>query len=119
MLRYGGFGLLLLTCLPQGAAAQPAAQPALDTQQALGQKLFHQSCGVCHTKPQITAQQFGPVLSKDTAGGNVDAMRVIISEGTPRMPGFKYQFDSTQIAAIVAYLKTVPPQPAAPAGAPR
>jgi len=32
----------------------------------------------------------------------------VIGDGTPRMPGFKYQYDSTQIAAIVAYLKTVP-----------
>jgi mono/diheme cytochrome c family protein len=29
------------------------------------------------------------------------------------MPGFKYHFDQTQIAAIAAYLKTVPMQQAA------
>jgi mono/diheme cytochrome c family protein len=44
-------------------------------------------------------------------------MREVISNGTPRMPGFKYHFEPTQIEAIVAYLKTIPapPAPASPA----
>jgi mono/diheme cytochrome c family protein len=43
-------------------------------------------------------------------------MREFISNGTARMPGFKLQFEPTQINAIVAYLKTVPaPNPPAPA----
>jgi len=47
-------------------------------------------------------------------------MRDVIANGTPRMPGFKYQFGPPEIAAIVAYLKTVPtPPPAAPAPAAR
>jgi mono/diheme cytochrome c family protein len=47
-------------------------------------------------------------------------MRDVIANGTPRMPGFKYQFEPTQIAAIVAYLMTVPaPPPATPAPAAR
>jgi mono/diheme cytochrome c family protein len=43
-------------------------------------------------------------------------MREVISNGTPRMPGFKYHFDPAQIEAIVAYLKTLP---SAPVAAPR
>jgi len=35
-------------------------------------------------------------------------MREVISNGTPRMPGFKHHFESPQIDAIVAYLKTIP-----------
>ncbi len=35
-------------------------------------------------------------------------MRQVISDGTPRMPGFKHHFQPTQIDAIVAYLKTIP-----------
>jgi mono/diheme cytochrome c family protein len=31
------------------------------------------------------------------------------------MPGFKYQFSPDQITAIVAYLRTVPPQQSASA----
>ncbi|MEA2939364.1 MAG: Cytochrome oxidase, cbb3-type, subunit [Alphaproteobacteria bacterium] len=106
--------LLLLTAMPHGASAQPAA-PALTEQQQLGQRLVTQSCGVCHLKPQITSPTFGPALSKESAGGNDDVMREVITNGTPRMPGFKLLFDTDQINAIIAYLKTVPaPPPAAP-----
>ena len=103
-----------------GASAQAADDNLNDTQK-LGRTLFVQSCGVCHLKPQLTAVQFAPVLSKESLGGQEDVMRQVIANGTPRMPGFKYHFDQTQIAAIAAYLKTVPaPTPAAaPAPAPR
>jgi mono/diheme cytochrome c family protein len=116
MVRGVGIALLVLT-LPHGAWAQPAdTGTSLDDTQKLGQRLFYQSCVVCHTKPQITSGQYGPVLSKDTLGGQEDAMREFISAGTPRMPGFRFQFEPAQIAAIVAFLKTVPaPNPPAPA----
>ena len=42
--------------------------------------------------------------------------RQVITDGTPRMPGFKSQFRPQQIAAIVEYLKTVPPASSRPAG---
>jgi mono/diheme cytochrome c family protein len=116
MIRGVGIALLVLT-LPQGLWAQPAdTGAALNDTQKLGQRLFYQSCVVCHTKPQITSGQYGPVLSKETLGGQEDAMRAFISNGTGRMPGFKFQFEPPQINAIVAYLKTVPtPNPPAPA----
>jgi mono/diheme cytochrome c family protein len=104
-----------------GLSAQPAGQ-SLDDAQQLGMRLYNQSCVVCHAKPQITSGQYGPTLSKDSAGGRDDVMRDVISNGTPRMPGFKHQFEPSQIGAIVAYLKTVPtppPPPAAPAPAGR
>jgi len=102
--------------LAASGAGAPAADDLTDTQK-LGRSLFVQSCGVCHLKPQLTAVQFAPVLSKDSLGGNESTMREVITNGTPRMPGFRYQFDQTQIAAIAAYLKTVP-VPAAEAPAP-
>jgi len=102
--------------LAASGAGAPAADDLTDTQK-LGRSLFVQSCGVCHLKPQLTAVQFAPVLSKDSLGGNESTMREVITNGTPRMPGFRYQFDPTQIAAIAAYLKTVP-VPAAEAPAP-
>src|SRR5262245_65429719 len=106
-----GVGIvLLLLALPAGASAQSA----LNDQQRLGQTLFTQSCGVCHLKPQITANTFGPTLSKDSAGGREDVIRDTITNGTPRMPGFKHTFEPAQIDAIVAYLKTVPAPQAAP-----
>jgi mono/diheme cytochrome c family protein len=85
--------------------------------QQLGMRLFNQSCRVCHTKPTLLSPQYGPTLSMSTLGGNADIMREIISNGTSRMPGFKYDFDSAQIDAIVAYIKTIP-TPAQPAPAP-
>lgn len=99
------------------AAAPAFAQDKLDATQQQGQHLFNQSCRVCHAKPQFNSVQYGPVLSKDSASGNAKAMHDVIANGTPRMPGFKYHFKPDQIDAIVAYLKTVPPQ-AAPAAAP-
>src|SRR6202035_5163195 len=121
MIRGVGIALFLLA-LPQGALSQGVlAQPAdagagPHEPQKLGQRLFYQSCVVCHTKPQITSGQYGPVLSKDTLSGQEDVMREFISNGTSRMPGFRFQFEPTQITAIVAFLKTVPaPNPPAPA----
>ena len=107
---------LLAACV-RSAGAEPAA--ALDDKQLLGMRLFNQSCRVCHTKPQLTSPLYGPELSQNSAGGQETVMRDVISNGTPRMPGFKYHFEPAQIDAIVAYLKTIPtppaPAPAAPA----
>src|SRR5215208_4876949 len=107
----GCVALVFFTSLMQFASAQPST---LNPQQQLGQQLVTQSCGVCHLKPQITAQTFGPPLSKESAGGHEDVMRQVIMDGTPRMPGFKLQFEPAQIDAIIAYLKTVPAPPPAP-----
>src|ERR1700693_2875335 len=93
-----------LMVLPQLACAQVA----LDDTQKLGRRLFEQSCGVCHTRPTLVSGMFGPELSKESAGGNEAAMREFITNGTPRMPGFKYTYNAEQIAAIAAYLKTLP-----------
>jgi mono/diheme cytochrome c family protein len=100
-----------------GACAAQSADAQLNDTQKLGQRLFAQSCGVCHLKPQLGAPQYAPVLSRESLGGKEDVIRGVIANGTPRMPGFRFQFDQTQIAAIAAYLKTVPPQLAAAAPA--
>jgi mono/diheme cytochrome c family protein len=109
--------LALLSSVPQAIAVEPSADPPSEAQR-LGMRLVNQSCVVCHAKPQITSVQYGPTLSQESAGGRDDVMRDVISNGTPRMPGFKYQFEPPLIDAIVAYLKTVPAPapPAAPAG---
>jgi mono/diheme cytochrome c family protein len=107
--------ILLMLAMLAAAAAQPASgdQP-LDDRQLLGMRLFNQSCRVCHTKPQMMSPLYGPELSQSSLGGQDTVMREVISNGTPRMPGFKYHFEPAQIDAIVAYLKTIP-TPAAPA----
>src|SRR5438552_216222 len=97
--------------LVSAALLQPgyAAEPALSEQQTLGQRLFETSCGICHTRPTLVAGMYGPELNKDTAGGREDVIRGVITDGTPRMPGFKYTYSADQIAAIAAYVKILPP----------
>ena len=107
-----GLAVLLLALAPQDTSAEQASSAqTLDERQLLGMRLFNQSCRVCHTKPQLTSPLYGPELSQNSAGGQEAVMREVISNGTPRMPGFKHHFDRTQIDAIVAYLKTIPPAP--------
>ena len=112
--------LVLAACL-DGVGAQPAGgDQSLDAKQLLGMRLFNQSCRVCHTKPQMVSPLYGPELSQSSLGGQEAVLREVISNGTPRMPGFKYHFEPAQIEAIVAYLKTIPtPAPPSPAGTPR
>jgi mono/diheme cytochrome c family protein len=98
----------LFAGLPLAASAQSAGGAAPSDQQTLGMGLFNQHCRVCHTKPLLTSPQYGPVLSKQSLGGDDRALHDFIANGTPRMPGFKYSFAPAEIDAIVAYLKTVP-----------
>src|SRR6516162_2275955 len=98
-----------------GAFAQ-APDASFTDSQKLGLRLFSQSCGVCHTLVQQRTKQYAPVLSRETLGGDEELMREYISNGTPRMPGFRFNFEPDQINAIVSYIKTMPPQ-AAPAAA--
>jgi mono/diheme cytochrome c family protein len=98
--------MMAVACVP--AWAQPAGSESLNETQQLGRRLFVQSCGVCHVNVQQKTALYGPALSKASLGGQDDVMREVISNGTPRMPGFKHHFERAEIDAIVAYLKTVP-----------
>ena len=99
--------LWFVVAVPLSAAAQDRSQ------ERLGMRLFDQSCRVCHTKPQMQSPLYGPALSMNTLGGKVDLIRQFISNGTTRMPGFKYQFTPAQIDAIAAYIATLPAPPQA------
>ena len=101
---------VLLGALAAGGAfaQQAATDDGLTATQKLGRQVFAQSCGICHLPPQINARTYGPLLSKDTARGSDEVIRGLISEGTPRMPGFKHYLEGAEIDAIIAYLKTVP-----------
>jgi mono/diheme cytochrome c family protein len=113
MMKSAAAASLLLLAWPLVAAAQ-SSTPAPSEKELAGMRLFNQSCRVCHTKPLLTAGQYGPVLSQESLGGDEAALDDFIANGTPRMPGFKTTYSGAQIDAIVAYLKTVPPQGAAP-----
>ena len=97
--------LLILATVPRAAAA---ADVVLNDQQKLGWRLFETSCGICHTRPTLVAGLYGPELNKDTGGGNAEVIRGIVTNGTPRMPAFKYTYNPDQIAAIAAYVLTLP-----------
>src|ERR1043166_5055009 len=104
--------LAMLALAPLAASSQPAAtQASLNAKELLGMRLFNQSCRVCHTKPQLSSPLYGPALSRQSLNGHAAVMREVISNGPPRMPGFKHHFNASQIAAIAAYLKTIPPAP--------
>ena len=98
--------IILLALVPQGVFA---AENHLNEQQKLGRRLFDQSCGVCHTRPTLVSGMYGPELSKINLGGQEELLRTFIGNGTARMPGFKYTYSPEQIAAIAAYIKTLPP----------
>jgi mono/diheme cytochrome c family protein len=98
------------------ALAQGAPDAAFNDAQREGLRLFSQSCGVCHTLVQQRTKQYAPALSRETLGGDEELIREYISNGTPRMPGFRYNFEPAQIGSIVQYIKTIP-TPAAPAAA--
>jgi mono/diheme cytochrome c family protein len=111
--------VLIVFCALGGFSLGAMAQSAGGSGEAvLGLRLFNQSCRVCHSKPTLLSGMYGPALSMNTLSGNADAIRTFISNGTARMPGFKYDFTPAQIDAIVAYIKTIPaPVQAAPAPA--
>ena len=97
--------LAVLAAAPQAASA---ADVVLNDQQKLGWRLYETSCGICHTRPTLIAGMYGPELNRDTAGGNAEVIRGVLTNGTPRMPSFKYTYNPNQIAAIAAYVKTLP-----------
>ncbi len=105
---------VLVAASAYGACAQSPPTPALTDVQHEGLRLFSQSCGVCHTVIQQRTKQYAPVLSRETLGGDEELMREYIGNGTPRMPGFRYNFEPEQIDAIVRFIKTLP-VPATPA----
>jgi mono/diheme cytochrome c family protein len=111
---------VLLLALTQAASSDPvSAQGAapggasLNGEQHQGWLLTLQYCALCHTRTNLhSTTTIGPILSRESGGGRDDVLRQVIADGTPNMPGFKLQFEPAQIDAIVAYLKTVPPQAA-------
>jgi mono/diheme cytochrome c family protein len=107
--------VFVIAASPAAFAEVAAPDAAFNDVQREGLRLFSQSCGVCHTQVQQRARQYGPVLSRDSLGGDEEAMRDYIGTGTPLMPGFRFNFEPGQINAIVQYIKTIPPQ-GAPAG---
>jgi mono/diheme cytochrome c family protein len=109
----GRAALLGLFVLAASATSAAAEQDHLTDRQKMGRQVFAQSCGVCHLPPTLGAKTYGPPLNKEAGGGDDDVMREFITNGTPRMPAFKYYLKLDQIEAIISYMRTVPVQAAA------
>jgi mono/diheme cytochrome c family protein len=112
MTRHAWLASLAIAVTSTAAIPHSAIAQQLDETQVLGRRLFAQSCGVCHVNVQRTSALYGPALSQESLGGQADVMREVIANGTPRMPGFRHHFETREIDAIVAYIKTVPAPPA-------
>ena len=110
MTRPAAIFLSLFALLPQVASAQ-SSPAASASQQALGHRLFAQSCAVCHLNPSPNAERYGPALWKETVDGREADVRDLIRSGSERMPGFQYDLKPAEIDAIIQYLATVPEPP--------
>jgi mono/diheme cytochrome c family protein len=95
--------------LAAGLTVQSAQAAPLTDQEKLGRQLFTQHCGICHTKPTLTSPLYGPALSKETLGGDPQAVTTFIKQGTDRMPGFRFMLNDQQVSAVAAFLKTMNP----------
>jgi len=121
MTRRAVLGVLLLAltqAVPSDTVSAQGGEPGgagLGGEQRQGWLLTLQYCGLCHTRTNLhSSTTIGPILSRESAGGRDDVVRQVIADGTPNMPGFKHLLEPGEIAAIAAYLKTVPPQAAKP-----
>jgi len=109
----------MILALLAGTASAYAQGDGLNDKQRHGRQLLAQSCGVCHLPPALNARTYGPPLNKNAGGGDDDIMREYITNGTPRMPAFKYYLKPDEIEAIIAYVRTVPVAAAPTGAAPR
>lgn len=116
------FAILFLVAGAPAASAQPyPAGATLSPTQKLGRDLFAQHCMVCHVSTQLTSPgHYGPSLSGQMFGGSEDIIVAFVTNGTEKMPSFKYVFDQQQIRAIAAYVLALPAaaSTASPAGKP-
>ncbi len=122
MNRHRWIFLAFLVFFPLAAGAQQTeTQQPLNAAQKTGQRIFQQRCGVCHSVVAPAFPTYGPILYKGLVEGNEDAIRQIILEGSARMPGFQFGMKTSEIDAIIEYLKTVPkpPKSTAPVNAPK
>ncbi len=97
--------LALAAALIAPAAAQQA--DGLNDVQRHGQQLLAQNCGVCHLVLVRGTKTYGPPLSIASASGNDDLARAFITNGSARMPAFKYHLKPAEIDAIIAYIRTI------------
>lgn len=81
---------------------------SLTPSERMGAFRFKQRCLICHGRTMsLTANTWGPILTKKNVDGREEVVRKQIMEGSPRMPAFKYALQPADVEAIVQYLKKV------------
>ncbi len=105
--------MILLGMFPLAGHAQPQANTGktLNNMQKLGQRVYQQRCAICHAPASPGFVMYGPALYKDLIIGSEGPIKEIIRNGSEKMPGFKSGLQTSEIDAIVEYLKTVPKPP--------
>ena len=78
-----------------------------------GEAWFYQRCSLCHMGRIVkddTYESMAPSLEgilKDAPSDRDQLVRETIQRGMRRMPGFRYNFTSTEFEELIAYLKTL------------
>ena len=114
MKRFATTFVFMLAMTPGAGWAQQGTT-TLNASQMEGQRLFVQHCGLCHNKIQVNVPApNGPVVTKAVLdNGNEAQIRTQIANGSPNMPGYKLMFEPAQIDALIEYIRTLNPAPAA------
>jgi mono/diheme cytochrome c family protein len=100
--------LVVASLLGLASTIAIAQDDGLDPTQRAGRQVFAQSCGICHLSPNRGAATYGPRLNKASAAGSDELMRAFITQGTARMPAFKFYLTAEQMNSVIAYLRTIP-----------
>ena len=103
---------LISIAVPLRAQSEKAKPSQLSEEESNGEEVFLQRCSLCHVRKVVKPyKSYGPslkgVLPKDADSDQETFVRQFIQNGTDKMPGFKYGLTSNQIAAVMAYLKTL------------
>ena len=90
---------------------QAPAKPGLSEAELKGKKLFLQRCSICHLPPLYedeSVRPYGPTLDGYLRSPELETRaREAIRNGGPRMPGFQYGLQPSEIDNIIAYMKTM------------
>lgn len=90
------------------------AELGLTTEQAAGRRVYNLHCLVCHEAYSTSARN-GPALAgfykkQFMVSGlpvNDDRVRDIVTMGKSKMPAFGGQLSGDEVAALIAYMKTL------------
>ena len=99
--------------LPVPVSTQSPA-PAAGTSAAVrGEAWFYQRCSLCHMGRIVKDDRYQPMapsldgVLKNAAPDREKVVRQFIQQGSPRMPGFRYNFTPAEFEELMAYLKTL------------